>query len=146
MIIGSGVGISGDAARRLACDAELNRVITKGKSAVLDFGTSTRFCSDNQFLALALRDGGCRWPGCDRPPGWTEAHHIDEVIRDDGPTNLLNLTLLCSCHHHYAHSPEWGLVGDANDLYIRRPDGSLMYAPPKGHINGPIQPSLQLTA
>ena len=82
--------------------------------------------------------------GCDRPPGWCEAHHVDEVIRDDGPTDVLNLTLLCSCHHHYAHSPEWGLVGDANNLYIRRPDGTLMSAPPKGHITGTIQPALQL--
>jgi hypothetical protein len=139
VIIGSGATISGEAARRLACDAELHRVITKGKSVVLDFGTSTRFASDSQFMAMALRDGGCRWPGCDRPPGWCDAHHIDEAIRDDGPTNLGNQTLMCSCHHPYLHSPDWGLVGDANDLYIRRPDGTLMPAPPKGHITGPLQ-------
>ena len=144
VIIGSGATISGEAARRLACDAELHRVITRGKSVALDFGTSTRLASDTQYLAMALRDGGCRWPGCDRPPGWCEAHHIDEVIRDDGPTDMLNLALLCSCHHHYAHSPDWGLVGDAVDLFIRRPDGTLIPAPPKGHITGPIQPTLQL--
>ena len=58
---------------------------------------------------------------------------------------MLNLALLCSCHHHDAHSPEWGLVGDAIDLHIRRPDDTLMPAPPKGHITGPQQPTLQLT-
>jgi len=144
VIIGSGATISGEAARRLACDAELHRVITKGKSVVLDFGTSTRFASDSQFLAMALRDGGCRWPGCDRPPGWCDAHHIDEAIRDDGPTNLTNQALLCSCHHPYVHSPEWGLVGDADDLYIRRPDGTLMPAPPKGHITDAVQQKIPI--
>jgi hypothetical protein len=135
VVIGTDATLSGEAVRRLACDAELHRVITQGKSVVLDFGTSTRFASDSQFLAMALRDGGCRWPGCDRPPGWCDAHHIDEAIRDDGPTNLMNQALLCACHHPYAHSPDWGLIGDAKDLYIRRPDGTLMPAPPKGHID-----------
>ena len=145
VIIGSGATITGEAARRLACDAELHRVITKGTSVILDFGTTTRLATDNQYLALALRDGGCRWPGCDRPPGWCQAHHIDEVIRDSGPTDLVNLALLCACHHHYAHAPDWKLIGDAVDLYIRKLDGTLIPAPPKGHITGPLQPTLQLT-
>ena len=145
VIIGSGATISGDTARRLACDAELHRVITKGTSVTLDFGTSTRLATDTQYLAMALRDGGCRWPGCDRPPRWCQAHHIDEVIRDDGPTDLINLALLCSCHHHYAHAPDWALIGDATNLHIRRPDHTLIPAPPKGHITGPLQPTPQPT-
>ena len=145
VIIGSDATISGDTARRIACDAELHRVITTGKSVPLDFGTTTRLATDTQYLAMALRDGGCRWPGCDRPPGWCEAHHIDEVIRDDGPTDMVNLALLCSCHHHDAHTPHWTLIGDAVDLYIRKPDGTLIPAPPKGHITGPLQPTPQPT-
>ena len=145
VIIGNGATISGDTARRLACDAELHRVITKGKSVALDFGTTTRLATDTQYLAMALRDGGCRWPGCDRPPGWCQAHHIDEAIRDDGPTDLINLALLCACHHHYAHTPHWTLIGDAINLHIRKPDGTLIPAPPKGHITGPLQPTPQLT-
>ncbi|WP_242419678.1 HNH endonuclease signature motif containing protein, partial [Frankia sp. CpI1-P] len=26
--------------------------------------------------ALAARDRGCTFPGCDRPPSWCEAHHV----------------------------------------------------------------------
>ncbi|MGZ4723122.1 MAG: DUF222 domain-containing protein [Ilumatobacteraceae bacterium] len=139
VLVSSGTTINGEAARRLACDAELHRIITKGASVVLDFGTSTRLASESQYLAMAVRDGGCRWPGCDRPPGWCEAHHIDEVIRDDGPTNLSNMVLLCSSHHHYAHAPDWSLVGNAYDLSIRRPHGTLMPAPPRGHLDDAIQ-------
>ena len=34
---------------------------------------------------------GCRWPGCDRPPGWCEAHHL-VWWEQDGRTDLDNLT------------------------------------------------------
>lgn len=144
VIVGTDATISGEAARRLACDAEIHRIITKGTSVVLDFGTKTRLASDNQYLAMAARDGGCRWPGCDRPPGWCEAHHIDEVIRDDGPTNLSNMALFCSSHHHFLHNREWALVGDAHDLWIRKPDGTTMPAPPRGHLDGARQTVLAL--
>ena len=30
--------------------------------------------------------GGCPINGCDRPPSWTEAHHIDQWERDHGKT------------------------------------------------------------
>ena len=80
VIIGLDETVSGDTVRRLCCDAELNRVVTRGASTILDYGTTTRLASDAQYYALVARDGGCRWPGCDRPPGWTEVHHIDEVF------------------------------------------------------------------
>ncbi len=132
VIIGIDGTISGEAVRTLCCDAELNRVVTRGKSTILDYGTTTRLASDAQYYAMVARDGGCRWPGCDRPPGWCEAHHFDEVIRDDGPTDLINLGLFCSTHHHYLHKPDWQLVGNADNLSIRQPDGSLVPAPCRG--------------
>ena len=132
VIIGIDPTISPEAVRTLCCDAELNRVVTRGKSTILDYGTTTRVASDAQYYAMVARDGGCRWPGCDRPPGWCEAHHFDEVIRDDGPTDLINLGLFCSTHHHYLHKPDWQLIGDADNLWIRKPDGTLMAAPCRG--------------
>ncbi|MEY2401630.1 MAG: hypothetical protein QOJ08_1741 [Ilumatobacteraceae bacterium] len=132
VIIGSGDTISGEAVRRLCCDAELNRIVTRGRSTILDYGTTTRLASDAQFYAMAARDGGCRWPGCDRPPGWTEAHHFKEVVRDHGPTDLNEMGLFCDAHHHYLHLPDWQLIGDAADLWIQKPDGTLMAAPCRG--------------
>jgi hypothetical protein len=133
VIIGSNDTITDEAVRRLCCDAELNRVVTRGKSTILDDGTTTRLASDAQYYALVARDGGCRWPGCDRPPGWCDVHHFDEVVRDDGPTDLNNLGLACSTHHDHLHKG-WAFVGGADDLYLRKPDTTLIPAPPRGPV------------
>ena len=53
MIVGSDDTISGEAVRQLCCDAELNRVVTRGRSTILDYGTTTRLASD----CAVLRDG-----------------------------------------------------------------------------------------
>ncbi len=132
VIIDVDATVSGEAVRRMCCDAELNRVVTRGSSTILDYGTTTRLASDAQYYALVARDGGCRWPGCDRPPGGTEVHHIDEVLLENGPTDLRNLTLGCSTHHDLVHHGGWKYVGDADDLWLRKPDGTLIPAPCRG--------------
>ena len=52
---------------RLACDCSVTRVLMRGESEVLDLGRSTRLASAAQHKALAIRDRGCVFPGCDRP-------------------------------------------------------------------------------
>ncbi len=94
--------IPGEAARRLACDAKISRVITAGASQPLDLGRTTRVVTPALRRALELRDRGCVWPGCDRPPAWTDAHHIRHWA-DGGPTGLTNLILLCRRHHRAVH-------------------------------------------
>lgn len=44
--------------------------------------------------ALGVRDRGCRFPGCGRPPGWCDAHHVMHWA-DGGETGLGTLVLLC---------------------------------------------------
>jgi hypothetical protein len=73
---------------------------------ILDYGTSTRTVPANLFNALVIRDRHCRFPGCDRPPEWTETHHLRWVTHG-GRTALDNLTLQCTRHHHLLHSPGW---------------------------------------
>jgi hypothetical protein len=136
--------VSGEAVRQLCCDAELNRVVTRGKSTILDYGTTTRLAWDSQYHALVARDGGCRWPGCDRPPGSTEAHHLKEVFTENGPTHVNEMVLGCSTHHDYLHHKGWTYVGSADDLYLRQPDGTLLPAPPRGPIFATPRP-LQLS-
>ena len=130
--IGLDATVSGETVRKMCCDAELNRVVTRGASTILDYGTTTRLASDSQYHALVARDGGCRWPGCDRPPGWTQAHHIDEVVLEDGPTDLNKMCLNCSTHHDYVHHHGWKYIGTADDLWLRKPDGTLIAAPCHG--------------
>ena len=89
-------------ARKLACDASVIRVITRGAREVLDVGRKTAVVSAALRRALIVRDGGCAAPGCDRPPGWTDAHHVRHWV-DGGPTSLDNLVLLCRRHHGMVH-------------------------------------------
>ena len=56
--------------------------------------------------ALHLRDGGCSFPGCTRRPRRCHAHHVRHWA-DGGTTELDNLTLLCSRHHHLVHHNGW---------------------------------------
>jgi hypothetical protein len=94
--------ISGEAARRLACDAQISRIITDGASQPLDVGRATRTIPPALRRAVIARDKGCTAPGCDRPPAWCDVHHIIHWI-DGGPTALWNLRLLCPLHHHDEH-------------------------------------------
>jgi Domain of unknown function (DUF222)/HNH endonuclease len=68
----------------------------------LEVGRATRVVSPAQRTALAVRDGGCVVPGCDRPPGWCDAHHLRHWLHG-GPTDLANLALLCRAHHRAVH-------------------------------------------
>ncbi|MEP6660229.1 MAG: DUF222 domain-containing protein, partial [Acidimicrobiales bacterium] len=125
----TGETITIDAARRLACDGDIATVLLKGGSEILDFGRTRRVVSNTQYKALVIRDGGCRFPGCDRPPGWTQAHHIVEWP-DGGPTDLDNLVLLCLTHHHLIHHQHWRIEGNPTNLTIHPPqDGPARASP-----------------
>jgi Domain of unknown function (DUF222)/HNH endonuclease len=95
--------------QRLACDASVTRVLLGSDSAVVDVGRARRLPSGPTRRALHARHGGCAWPGCDRPPSWTAAHHIKHWAHG-GATDLNNLVLLCHRHHWLAHEGGWGLV------------------------------------
>jgi hypothetical protein len=76
--------------------------VLDGQSVVLDQGRSARLFTPAQRIAMSDRDHGCTYPGCDRPPGWTEAHHLDHWA-DGGSTDLNRGALLCARHHHWVH-------------------------------------------
>ena len=66
-----------------------------------------RYFSDQQMRALAVRDGGCVWPGCHSPSAWCDGHHVKEFEADDGPTNIDNGVLLCPHHHRMLHHSDY---------------------------------------
>jgi hypothetical protein len=61
--------------------------VLSGPSQVLDLGRERRLITGPLRRALVLRDRGCAFPGCDRPPRWCDAHHITHWA-NGGPTNL----------------------------------------------------------
>lgn len=114
--------INPEQARRLACDAGLVRAITAGRSELLDLGRRTPVVPAALRRALGLRDGGCRFPGCGRPPDWCDAHHVVHWA-DGGPTSLANLVLLCRPHHRMVHRAFGVRMEDHRRVFLR-PDGS----------------------
>ncbi|NDL56322.1 HNH endonuclease signature motif containing protein [Phytoactinopolyspora mesophila] len=102
----NGAILRGDAVRRLACDARISRIITGPDSQPLDVGRSQRTATPAQRKALRLRDRGCVFPGCRRPPEWTEVHHLIPWIQG-GRTNIDEMALLCRKHHTLVHQGGW---------------------------------------
>jgi hypothetical protein len=126
--------VSRSTIERLCCDVYIGRAIMRGRSEVLDLGRRSRVVSAAQMRALVLRDQHCRFPGCDRPAHWTEAHHVIPWEKG-GPTEPQNLALLCSRHHHVIHKPGWKtkLNADAT-LHVTMPDGTIRTSHPPGHV------------
>jgi hypothetical protein len=131
-VVGGGF-LDGVSVQRLLCDANVHRVVTDGRSTVLDYGTATRTVPANLWQALVLRDEHCRHAGCDRPAHWCEAHHVVPVLKG-GPTSVDNLVLKCTRHHHMGHLPGWH-----EEL---RPDGTLVTTDPQGRTRTTRPPGL----
>jgi hypothetical protein len=114
-----GTEVSPGEARRLACGAGIIPAVLGGGSAVLDLGREQRLFNRAQRIAMVLRDKGCRAEGCDRPPSWTEAHHLTRPWAEGGRTDLADGILLCGHHHRLAHHPDYD--------HQRLPTGDLRY-------------------
>jgi hypothetical protein len=129
--------ISPEDARRWACDASISRVITKGASEPLDVGRRTPVVSSAIRRALVVRDGGCSFPRCGRPPAWTEAHHVTHWA-DGGTTSVADMTLLCRPHHRLVHHEFTVEMIDGRPVF-RRPDGSVLEPSSERHGHAPEQ-------
>ncbi len=120
------------AAEKFACDSNLHRVL-RADSIVLDYGRTTRTVLESLRRAVAARDGGCRFPGCDRKRAWCDAHHV-RWWRNHGETKLDNLLLLCSHHHRVVHRDGWQveLQADGTAVFLS-PQGGRLTTRPRGH-------------
>jgi hypothetical protein len=122
--------ISAQTARRLACDAGVSRVITRGRSEPLDVGRKTPVVPAGLRRAVVARDTGCRFPGCGRPQTWCDSHHVEHWA-DGGPTALGNLVLLCRPHHRAVHDRFRVEMVDGDPMFFQT-DGQVIEdrAPP----------------
>ena len=114
--------VTADTARRIVCDASITRVVTRGRSEVLDVGRTTSVVPLAMRMALIVRDEGCAFPGCDRPQQWCDAHHVVHWA-DGGETKLDNLVLLCRPHHRMLHKG-FRVEMRCGRATFHRPDGS----------------------
>ena len=92
-----GFPISGRALRRIADDADITPILVSPAGDPLHVGRRYRTATRKMRRALAERDRRCVWPGCDRPPQWTEGDHI-EPWAQGGQTDIENMRSLCGVH------------------------------------------------
>jgi hypothetical protein len=130
-----GVGpIHPGTARRIACDAVRTVVTiappvvgsasTAGSTRVmpLSVGRATRTIPAHIRAAMHVRDQGCRFPGCHRPPAWTDGHHVIHWP-DGGPTELDNLV---HRQYHPQSAPACAAISDRSERESPRTRGYLV--------------------
>jgi hypothetical protein len=128
----TGIPIANETVRRLACDAIRQTVLEDSRDVPLKLGRRTRTVPKYLFRLLKHRDRHCRAPGCTRTIG-LHAHHLVHWA-DGGVTNLENLVLLCSRHHHLVHEEHWQVCGRPS-----QPE-TIRFRRPECHATTPDQP------
>ncbi len=117
-----GPALALDTVRRLGCDGTLVGIVEGDDGEPLDVGRKTRSIPLPLKRALRSRDGGCRFPGCDRTR-FTEGHHVKHWA-DGGETKLSNLVSLCGFHHTLVHEGGFAVATTDDGLFVfTRPDG-----------------------
>jgi hypothetical protein len=120
-IEGNTAPISPETIERLICDSGTVEIRFDEHNRPLDLGREQRLFNRAQRRAMAARDGGCMWPGCDRPPAFTEAHHLEHWLRDIGRTDIDQGILLCHAHHMLLHNQRWQIFENTGRYWLRPP-------------------------
>lgn len=122
--LADGTPISSKTVQRLACDGVLHRVL-KADSMVVDVGRAKRTAQPAQWRGLKARYKTCGWTDCDRPLGWTQAHHVD-LWSEGGKTDLRRMIPLCHHHHRLVHEGGWQVVQAGQRFEFVPPEREVM--------------------
>lgn len=113
-----------ETADRHICDTGILPILFNDTGITpLDVGRQRRLFTARQREALATRDGGCRFPDCDRPVSWTEAHHTRPWAQGGG-TDIDVGILLCRHHHMLVHDNHWRIEPDPTHGFVAIPPRS----------------------
>ncbi|TFD62755.1 HNH endonuclease [Cryobacterium suzukii] len=136
--------IDPETARRLAGTAtSFLRILTHPHTGIVLDVSATPFRVPAALKKyLQLRDGTCRFPGCNRAARHSDLDHTRDK-QFGGPTAATNLHFLCPANHNLKHYSDWNVTAD--------PDGTLNWISPAGkhYATDPatrISPHLQQTA
>jgi hypothetical protein len=105
-LLETGQILTPESVRRLACDADIIPAVLGTSGQVLDLGRAARVWTGPARQAIVIRDRGCVFPGCDRPPAWCDIHHCT-YFSDGGRTDRDNAALVCGFHHELIHHAGW---------------------------------------
>ena len=120
-IEGNPVPISQETTDRLLCETGTRGIKFDETGQIVDVGRDERLFTVEQRAAMTVRDGGRRWVDCEKPPAWTEAHHSNEWLKDNGYTDLADGVLLCHPHHLLLHNRHWTIIRTGTGYWLRPP-------------------------
>jgi hypothetical protein len=106
---------------RHLCNTGLLSIAFDTDGRCVNVGRDQRLFTERQRIGMAVRDGGCRFPGCDRPPSYCEAHHIDPWHASHGRTDIDDGILLCRRHHLLIHNNAWLVTRQGADYSLVPP-------------------------
>ncbi len=123
------IGISVETALRLACDADIETVVTDDDGNVKHLSPRQRLVRGALRRQVEERDDHrCQVPGCGRRAR-LDVHHLRHRAHG-GQSKLPNLTLLCRFHHHRLHEGGWTSVRTPDGLEFHDPHGRCICARP----------------
>ena len=73
----------------------------------LYLGRTKRLASAAQRIVLHGKERGCTRPGCSVPGYWAQVHHAVADWKDDGQTNIDELTFACGPDHRMLDRTGW---------------------------------------
>jgi hypothetical protein len=118
-----------ETARRLSCDGSLVE-LRERDGEPLSLGRKRRSVSPALRRALASRDRGCRFPGCESRR-FVDAHHVRHWSQG-GETSLDNLVSLCRRHHRLVHECGYTVeLLDKSELRFRNQHGIVIPSVPR---------------
>lgn len=98
----------------LLTDCSVSRLVRAADGTPIEVSRDVRTVPAGLWRALVVRDGGCRWEGCDAPASWCDVAHGQHAFHGGGRLSPANAVLLCRRHHRrFDHGP-WRveIVGD----------------------------------
>lgn len=113
--------VSFETIERHLCDTGVIALKFDDEGQCVNVGRNQRLFTEKQRTAMAVRDGGCLFAGCEKPPSFCEAHHIDQWQRDKGKTDVADGILLCRFHHLLLHNKHWHVIRNGQQYWLRPP-------------------------
>ncbi|MQA06925.1 MAG: DUF222 domain-containing protein [Streptosporangiales bacterium] len=107
--LNNGELVSVETALKNACDADVSLAVFDHRGALLHYGRDKRTAAPDLRRALLARDRGCVHPGCDVPPVYLHAHHLDHWVHG-GETSIETMGMWCGRHHKLQHGGGWHAV------------------------------------
>ncbi|HWH25093.1 MAG TPA: DUF222 domain-containing protein [Pseudolysinimonas sp.] len=122
-IEGQNTAVSIPTIERHLCTHGLVPILFDDDGSALNLGRTQRLFTTRQRIVIAARDGGCLVAGCERPPSWTEVHHINEWDAHHGRTDVDEGVSLCTHHHRWIHDTNARIHRTGNNYRIVHANG-----------------------